>query len=96
MPRKARGLTSSPNGANAHQVGGTHYAAHGTATLQHWDVVDLFGLDYFQGNITKYLFRWRSKGGVEDLKKARHYLDKYIELQTQKEALSRTTTRKEL
>jgi hypothetical protein len=57
----------------------------GGAALQHWDIVSMFKLDYFQGCITKYVFRWRDKGGVEDLHKARHYLDKYIELQTQKQ-----------
>jgi hypothetical protein len=30
----------------------------------------------------KYVTRWRQKGGVEDLRKARHYLDKLIELET--------------
>lgn len=65
--------------ANERQVGGTHYRRQG-AMLQHWDIVAMFGLDYFQGNITKYVFRWRFKGGVADLEKARHYLDKYIEL----------------
>jgi len=72
--------------ANARQVGGSHYSAHGRPDLQHWDVVDIFNLDYFQGNITKYVFRWRDKNGVEDLIKARHYLDKYIEIQQQKKA----------
>jgi hypothetical protein len=70
--------------ANAHQVGGEHYSAHGRPDLQHWDVVAIFGLDYFQGCITKYVFRWRDKNGLEDLIKARHYLDKYIELQQKK------------
>jgi len=65
--------------ANQRQVGGTHYQ-RGPNKKQHWDMVAEFGLDYFQGQITKYLFRWEDKGGVEDLKKARHYLDKYIEL----------------
>jgi len=64
--------------ANERQVGGDHYRKHGK--LQHWDMVAHFGLDYYQGCITKYVMRWRDKGGVEDLKKARHYLDKYIEL----------------
>jgi hypothetical protein len=63
--------------ANERQVGGDHYKTEGP---QHWDMVAQFTLDYFQGQITKYLFRWRKKGGVEDLEKARHYLDKYIEL----------------
>ena len=31
--------------------------------------------DYCKGNILKYIWRWRSKGGVEDLRKARVYLD---------------------
>lgn len=70
----------APIGANDRQVGGEHYRTETRYGLQHWDVVDIFGLDYFQGNITKYVFRWRKKGGVEDLKKARHYLDKYIEM----------------
>jgi len=65
--------------ANDKQVGGSHYQ---TVPLQHWDVVAIFALDYYQGNISKYLFRWRDKGGLEDLKKARHYLDKYIEIET--------------
>ena len=35
--------------------------------------------DYCKGNILKYIWRWRSKGGVEDLKKARVYLDWLIQ-----------------
>jgi len=33
---------------------------------------------YLQGNIMKYLWRYRYKNGVEDLEKARWYLDKLI------------------
>jgi hypothetical protein len=65
--------------ANARQVGGDHYKKAGA--LQHWDIVAIFELDYFQGNITKYVFRWRDKAGIQDLEKARHYLDKYIEIE---------------
>ena len=83
MTRKARVTPSVPINANSRQVGGAHYQG---ATLQHWDVVALFNLDYFAGNITKYLFRWRAKGGLQDLEKARHYLDKYIELETARAA----------
>jgi methyl coenzyme M reductase subunit C-like uncharacterized protein (methanogenesis marker protein 7) len=63
--------------ANDRQVGGTHYKTGGE---EHWDRVHRLGLDYFQGQITKYVERWRNKNGVEDLRKARHFLDKYIEL----------------
>lgn len=67
--------------ANDRQVAGDHYKTGGK---QHWDMVAEFELDYFQGQITKYLFRWRKKNGIEDLEKARHYLDKYIELERSK------------
>lgn len=68
-----------PDANTAQQIGGEHYRVHGT-TLQHWDVVRLFKLDYFQGQVTKYVMRWRDKNGVEDLRKAAHYLAKYIEI----------------
>ena len=63
------------------QVGGNHYRKNG---IQPWDYVVAHDFDFWQGNILKYITRWRDKGGVEDLKKARHYLDKYIELQEEK------------
>lgn len=63
--------------ANKIQIGGDHYKNGGE---EHWDRVFRLGLDYFQAAITKYVERWKLKNGVEDLKKARHFLDKYIEL----------------
>ena len=35
--------------------------------------------DYCKGNVIKYIHRWRFKGGVQDLKKAKVYLDWLIE-----------------
>jgi hypothetical protein len=58
-------------------VGGNHYLS----PIQHWDFVAANELDYFQGQITKYVCRWKNKNGLQDLLKARHFLDKYIELQ---------------
>lgn len=37
------------------------------------------GLGFCEGNIVKYVSRYKQKGGIEDLKKARHYLDMLIE-----------------
>lgn len=68
--------------ANDTQVGGSHYSQGNN--LQHWDLVVMYGWDYFQGQITKYVMRWRQKNGIEDLKKARHFLDKYIEAEEAK------------
>jgi hypothetical protein len=62
--------------ANDYMIGGNHYQT----PIQHWDFVVANGLDYWQAAITKYVVRWRHKGGIEDLRKAQHYLAKYMEL----------------
>jgi len=76
----------STSKANETQVGGSHYQTGG---IEHWDVVNIFNLDYFQGNITKYVFRHKKKNGIEDLKKAQHYLQKYIEILEERETQER-------
>lgn len=63
--------------ANEIQIGGDHYREK---TIQPWDFIAANQLGYFEGNIVKYVSRWKCKGGINDLKKARHYLDKLIEL----------------
>ena len=67
--------------ANAQQVGGAHYA---TKAIQPWDFIIANNLGYLEGNIVKYVSRWKDKGGVEDLKKAQHYLQKLIEVNDEK------------
>ena len=49
-------------------------------TIQPWDAIHAWDLGFFSGNVVKYVARHREKNGVQDLKKARHYLDKLIEL----------------
>lgn len=68
--------------ANDRQVGVGDYQGGGyrAAPIQHWDFAWACGMDYFQGQITKYVTRWRQKGGLQDLEKAQHFLEKYIEL----------------
>ena len=63
--------------ANDVQVAGTHYKSK---AIQPWDYIVGNNLGYLEGNIVKYVSRWQDKGGVDDLKKARHYLDKLIEV----------------
>lgn len=72
--------------ANSIQIGGNHYKDKDLKcpncghSMQHWDISWLLSWDFFQYCITKYVFRWKYKGqGVRDLKKANHYLAKYIE-----------------
>lgn len=62
--------------ANDRQVGGGHYMG----SIQHWDLAAQRNYDYFQGQITKYVDRWKTKNGLQDLLKAQHFLEKYIEL----------------
>ena len=64
------------------QVGGTHYNKY--KDFQPWDAWRLWNLNAFQGAILKYVVRYRDKNGIEDLKKARHYLDKLIECEEEK------------
>lgn len=70
--------------ANKRQVAGAHYSG----TLQHWDLVSTLNIPYFPAQITRYMARWRKKNGVEDLEKALHYMDKYIEEEIYKHAFS--------
>ena len=69
--------------ANDMQVGGDHYQSK---SIQPWDAMQAWMTpDQFKGflwgNVIKYIARWQDKGGVEDLRKARHYMDKLIEVQ---------------
>ena len=48
--------------------------------IQVSDFISEFNLNYFEGNIVKYITRWKDKNGIEDLYKAKQYLDKLIEL----------------
>jgi hypothetical protein len=61
------------------QVGGDHYSK---MKIQPFDYITQNGIGFAEGCAIKYLSRWRSKGGVEDLKKARHFIDMLIEAET--------------
>lgn len=57
-----------------YQVGGNHYSRH---TIQPFDIIDEYGLNFYEGNALKYLLRQKGER-LQDLKKARHYLDVLI------------------
>jgi hypothetical protein len=57
------------------QIGGSHYQR----AIQPWDIIYEWELDYWEGNVVKYILRWKHKDGVQDLKKAKHYLEYLIE-----------------
>ena len=65
--------------ANEKQIGGDHYRLK---PMQPWDFVAANNIGFFEGNAIKYLARWKEKGGVDDLRKAVHYIEKLIEIET--------------
>lgn len=65
------------------QVGGDHYTK---LAIPPWEVIERNGMGFFDGSALSYLMRFRDKGGVQDLEKARHYLDKLIELENGRNA----------
>jgi len=52
-----------------------HYTAGGIECI---DYINACKFDYLEGNIVKYVTRYKYKNGVEDLKKAQFYLDRLI------------------
>jgi hypothetical protein len=68
--------------ANETQVGGDHYKKQ---SIEPWDFIVANDIGFLEGNAIKYLTRWKSKNGLQDLEKARHYVDKLIEVEKQKQ-----------
>ena len=64
------------------QVGGDHYSK---LAIQPVTYINANGLSYLQGNVIKYITRFKSKGTpLQDLEKAKHYIDMLIELEDKK------------
>lgn len=70
-------VVNEPPSASEKQVGGDHY----NGELQPIDVIDAWGLDFYEGSALKYLARHRKKNGREDIEKAIHYLELLLERQ---------------
>lgn len=51
---------------------------NGKGGISPFTVIDAFGLDFYEGNVVKYIIRWRKKDGLADLYKARTYIDEVI------------------
>lgn len=62
------------------QVAGDHYCK---MKIQPWEIIDTCGLNFYEGNILKYLLR-RKDNRVDDLKKLIHYAEHLIELENKK------------
>lgn len=64
------------------QVGGNHYVTKG---IQPVEYIHANNLGFCEGNVVKYVTRWKDKNGVADLRKAIHYIELLIELEEQGE-----------
>ena len=70
-----------PRIANANQVGGDHYR---NKAIQPWDYITSNNLGYLEGCVIKYVSRYKEKGGIQDLQKAAHYLQKLMEVESER------------
>lgn len=60
------------------QIGGDHYKSKGIQPVEYCMANDI---GFMEGSVIKYVTRWKDKGGVQDLEKARHFLDMLIDAQ---------------
>lgn len=67
------------NSALSEQVDGTHYKGF---VIQPVEFIHKNKIGFCEGSAIKYLCRWRDKGGIKDLNKAKHFIDMLIELES--------------
>jgi hypothetical protein len=60
------------------QISGSHYK---NLKIQPVEYIHANNLPFIEGNIIKYTTRWRDKGGIKDLEKAKHFIELLIELE---------------
>ena len=65
------------------QVGGNHYQ---TMKIQPAEFINKNEMKFAEGNAIKYICRHVNKGGLQDLQKAKHYIDMIIERDYEKES----------
>ena len=57
---------------------------HYNKGIEVWDYTDSWKMDFLEGNIIKYITRYKHKNGIEDLKKAKQYIERLIEREVNK------------
>lgn len=60
------------------QVAGGHYKS---LKIQPIEYIHANSIPFAEGSVIKYVTRWRDKGGIADLEKAKHFLELLIELE---------------
>lgn len=72
------------------QIGGNHYKK---LAIQPMEYSMANGLDACQHTVVKYVTRFRDKGGIADLEKAKHCIDMLIEFEQRKEGMAGLCTK---
>lgn len=75
-------MTEQKTSALNVQVAGSHYKR---LKIQPVEYMHANNLPFIEGSIIKYVTRWREKGGMKDLEKAKHFIDLLIELESKQE-----------
>lgn len=79
LPSPVHVPAPAPQTALDVQVGGDHYRK---LKIQPIEFIHANNIPFIEGNIIKYITRWRDKNGVRDLEKVKHYVDLLIELES--------------
>lgn len=77
-----RGEKDMMRGDLSASPGGSHYR---TGSVEPIELIEAAHLGFHEGNAVKYLCRWQRKGGTEDLRKARWYIDRLIAMQPERQ-----------
>lgn len=69
-----------------YQEGGSHYTG---LKIQPIEFIHANNIPFAEGCVIKYVSRWRAKNGLDDLRKARHFIELLIELETRAQPVAR-------
>ncbi len=72
-------MTQEAESPLSRQQGGSHYKG---MKIQPVEFIHANGIPFIEGCVIKYVSRWRQKGGIDDLKKAKHFLEILIDLES--------------
>lgn len=81
LPKTKEGSKGDTSALNT-QEGGSHYKGF---AIQPVEFIHKNSLNFCQGNAIKYIVRYKKKNGIEDLRKAKHYLELLCELEYKEE-----------
>lgn len=78
------GYTLSRKAPERKTIDTIYTPSHYKRGIETWDYTDSWGMDFLEGNIIKYVTRWKDKNGIEDLRKALMYLERLLEREEKK------------